>query len=79
MQPVGAIGAAHAALLKVAQELLEHEFRLADDHRVAMLERLLRHETRVDSAHDDWRPPQPERIGDLVAAVHVAGHGGDAD
>ena len=79
MQPVGAIGAAHRALLEVVEELLDHELRLPDDHRVAMLQRLLRHEARVDAAHDDRHPPRPERVGDLVAAVHVARHGGDAD
>ena len=49
------------------------------DHRVAMLERLLRHEARMHAAHDHGHAPGAKRVGDLVAAVDVARHGGDAD
>ena len=79
MQPVRFVGAAHLAPLEIVEELIQHQLHLADDHRVAVLERLLRHEARVHAAHHHRHPARPECIGDLVAAVHVARHGGDAD
>ena len=47
--------------------------------RVGVLERFLRHEARVHPAHHHRDAARPEGVGDLVAAVHVAGHRGDAD
>ncbi len=79
MQPFCSIGPPHLALLEIVEELLDHEFSLADDHRIAMLERLLRHEAGVDTAHHDRHSPRPKLLGDLVAAFHIARHGGDAD
>ncbi len=74
VQPVGPVGTAHRAPLEIVEELVEHELRLPDHHRVAMLERLLRHEAGVHAAHHDRHSARPERIGDLVPAVHVARH-----
>ena len=42
-------------------------------------QRLLRHETRVHAAHDHRHAAAAELVGDLVAAVDIGGHGGDAD
>ena len=79
VEAVRLVGAAHLALLEIVEKLAQHELDLADHDRVAMRERLLRHEARMHAAHRHRHPARPEGIGDLVAAVHIAGHGGDAD
>ena len=79
MQHVGLVGAAHLAALQIIKQLVDHEFDLANHHGVAMLERFLRHEARMDAAHDDRHAARPKRIRDLVAAIDVARHCRDAD
>ena len=44
-----------------------------------MRERLFRHEARMHAAHDHRHAAAAELVGDLVAAVDVGGHGGNAD
>ena len=66
-------------MFEIVEELVDHEFGLADHHGVAMLERFLRHEARMDAAHDHRHTPRAERIRDLVAAIDVTRHRGDAD
>jgi len=79
MQLVGPIGAAHASVLQVVEDLGQDHLRFADAHRVAMRQRLLRHEARMHAAHDDRHATPAELVGDLVAAIDVGGHRGDPD
>ena len=79
MQPVRFVSAAHLAPLQIVEELIQHKLHLTDYYGVAVLERLLRHEARVHASHDNRHPASAKCIGDLVAAVHVASHGGDAN
>ena len=78
MQPIRLVEAAHLPLLEIVEELGEDELDFADADGVAVPERFLRHEARMHAPHGHRYPARPEGVGDLVAAVHVARHGGDA-
>ena len=67
------------ALLEIVEQLVDDELDFADDDRIGMLQRFLRHEARVHAAHDHRNAFGAEFVGDLVAAVDVTRHRGDAD
>ena len=79
MQRLGFVGAAHRPPFEIVEQLVDDELDLADNDGVAMLERLLRHEARMDAAHDHRHAFGAESIGDLVAAVDVTRHRRNAD
>ena len=74
MQFVRLIGAAQRSLFEIVEQFVDDELDLADHDGVGVLERLLRHEARVHTAHDDGHALGTEMVGDLVAAIDVARH-----
>ena len=66
-------------MFEIVEQLVDDQFHLADHDGVAMRKRLLRHEARMDPAHDDGNALGAEFVGDFVAAVDVARHCGNPD
>jgi hypothetical protein len=78
-QPVRFVDSTHLATLEVVKHFGEHQLHLAYHHGVAVQQRLPRHEARVHAAHHNRYSAGSECIRDLVAAIHIARHGRDAD
>ena len=66
-------------MFQIVEEPVDHEFDLADHHSVAMLEGFLRHEARMDPAHDHRHTPRAVGVRDLIAPIDVTRHRRDAD
>ena len=79
MQSVRFIGAAHRSVFEIVEQLADHQLDFADNDGVGMFECFLRHEARMHTAHDHGHALGAELVGDFVAAVDVARHGGNAD
>ena len=64
----GAVGALHFAGLEILEQLGPDELALADDHRVHVLQRLVRQGGGVHAAHHHGHALLAEAVGDLVGA-----------
>ncbi len=73
------VGPAQRALREVVEQSVDHQFHFADDDRVGVLKRLLRHEARMDAAHHHRHAFGAEAVGDFVTAVDIARHRGNPD
>ena len=64
----------HRPLFEIIQQLVDHKLDFADNDRIAMPQRFLRHEAWMHAAHDDGHALGTELPGDFVAAVDVTRH-----
>ena len=73
------VGSLHRTLPQIVEQLVHHQLDFADHHGVGMLQRFLRHETRVHAAHHDRHAFGAELVGDFIATVDVTRHRGNPD
>ena len=69
----------HGPAPEVVEQLVHDQLGLADDHGIAMGQGLARHETGMHAPHDHGNASGAKGIGDIVAAIDIAGHRGNAD
>ena len=77
MQRVRFIKSSQTPALEIVEDFVHDEFRLADDDCIAMVQRLLGHETWMHAAHDDGHASRPELVRNFIAAIDVTRHRGN--
>src|SRR5262249_16799024 len=66
-------------LSEVIEQSIHHKLNFTDHNGIAVLQRFLRHKAWMHTTHDNGDAFGAELVGDLVAAIDVARHGGNTN
>src|SRR5262249_53614483 len=79
VQCPGLVRSSHLPLSDVIEQSIHHKLDFTDDNGIAVLQRFLRHKAWMHTTHDNGDAFGAELVGDLIAAIDVARHGGNTD